>query len=216
MSHIHVILCSDVVLSFVTGYVRHIDGKTEYHFRTVAWHYLKTWFLIDIVSVFPVNYIPLIVDGAENANTAGRMRNIRLMRFLKLLKLLRLVRIKRILERYEALLGVLHSTASNWLEMFKLTVAIFFVGHILSCFWFLAGGDEMDDLDACNITAEEDCVKSYGWISNQGMSLGETSNVNGEAINRFDQYLHSLYWAMTTMTTVGVSSHAVCLCSLLV
>ena len=64
---------------------------------------------------------------------------------------------------------------------------IFFVGHILSCFWFLAGEDEYD--------SNGELLKE-GWITGQGMRLGDD-------VNRFDQYLHSMYWAMTTMTTVG-------------
>ena len=72
---------------------------------------------------------------------------------------------------------------------------IFFVGHILSCFWFLAGQDEYE--------GDGVTVHKAGWVSGQDMTLGTVSNEDGHEITRFDQYLHSLYWAITTMTTVG-------------
>jgi hypothetical protein len=56
-------------------------------------------------------------------------KTARLLRFTKLLKLMRLVRIRRILERYEQVLGVLHSTASNSFQVLKLTAAIFLGGR---------------------------------------------------------------------------------------
>eukprot|EP01047_Picozoa_sp_COSAG01_P023687 COSAG01_NODE_1441_length_10293_cov_4.232392_11_plen_156_part_00 len=34
--------------------------------------------------------------------------------------------------------------AGNWFEMSKLTLAIFWVGHMMCCFWFLFGEDEVE------------------------------------------------------------------------
>ena len=69
----------------------------------------------------------LMTAGKDEADSILRVnKTVRLLRFTKLLKLLRLVQIKRILERYEQVLGVLHSTAGNCFEIFKLTGAIFF------------------------------------------------------------------------------------------
>jgi CRP-like cAMP-binding protein len=144
-------------------------------------------------------------------------KTARLLRFTKLLKLMRLVRVRRILERYEQVLGVLHSTAGNSFQVFKLTAGIFLgghpqqicrrfrvcppacshgscvaaVGHILCCFWFLVGEDELHS--DCTPDGSESCVRTEGWISSKGM----------KDENTFDQYLMSLYWGMTTMTTVG-------------
>ena len=58
--------------------------------------------MVDLISVVPVNYIPLIANGgsAEAVEQGNKTRVLRMLRFAKLLKLLRLVRIKRIIDRY--------------------------------------------------------------------------------------------------------------------
>ena len=188
----------DVALSFFTGYARAPDGHTEWRRTLVIRHYLRGWFIIDLLSVLPVNYVVIAFDDSK-----GNVGAFRLLRFTKLLKLLRLMRVKRIVERYETLLGVLHSTGGNWFQMFKLTLAIFWVGHMMCCFWFLAGDDEVG-VDA----AGNEVIISAGWVSGQGLrapgsAKAQAYHADGSAITHFDQYLTSLYWGMTTMTTVG-------------
>ena len=56
----------DIILCFNTAYIRHSDGKTEWSRRQVTKHYLKTWFLVDLTASLPINYIPLIVEGAQH------------------------------------------------------------------------------------------------------------------------------------------------------
>ena len=169
---------ADVILSFFTGYVRKVDGHTEWKRELVVQHYLRGWFLIDLVSILPVNYIQLAVN-----DSGSDLNSIRMLRFLKLLKLLRLVRVGRILERYESALGVMHATAGNVVQIVKLCVMIFWVGHVLCCFWFMVGEDETN----------ADGSVTTGWIEGQGLTASDA----------YDQYLTSLYWGMTTMTTVG-------------
>lgn len=67
------------------------------------------------------------------------------------------------------------------------------MGHILCCFWFLAGEDELHS--NCTPDENESCIRTEGWITSKGL--------RDDHISTFDQYLMSLYWGMTTMTTVG-------------
>jgi len=89
-------------LVLAAGYTKYTHNKVEYDLKKVAWHYAKTWFVVDLISVVPVNYIPLIANGgsAEAVEQGNKTRGLRMLRFAKLLKLLRLVRIKRIIDRY--------------------------------------------------------------------------------------------------------------------
>jgi hypothetical protein len=89
-------------LVLAAGYTKYTHNKVEYDLKKVAWHYAKTWFVVDLISVVPVNYIPLIANGgsAEAVEQGNKTRGLRILRFAKLLKLLRLVRIKRIIDRY--------------------------------------------------------------------------------------------------------------------
>ena len=53
----------DIILCFNTAYIRHSDGELEWSRKRVTKHYLKTWFVVDLVASLPINYIPLIADG---------------------------------------------------------------------------------------------------------------------------------------------------------
>lgn len=61
----------DIVLCFNTAYIRHSDGKLEWGRKQVTKHYLKTWFVIDFVASLPINYIPLLTDGARGHTRAA-------------------------------------------------------------------------------------------------------------------------------------------------
>lgn len=63
-----------------------LDGKA------IAIRYLKGWFVIDMFSSLPLDYLFLLFDG--HSYTAGRA--IRILRLAKLLQLLRLLRISRL------------------------------------------------------------------------------------------------------------------------
>lgn len=106
------------------------------------------------------------------------LKTVKLLRFLRLIRLMRLAKVKRVMERYESLLGLI-----NTFEFVKLVVMVFFVGHILCCFWFLVGGNQVD----------ADGTLVSGWIAQNGLE-----NATSE-----EQYITSLYWSLTTMTTVG-------------
>merc|ERR1739848_309638 len=71
----------DIGLSFVTGI--HDDGKLYRDFRTVFFKYMKSWFLLDLVTVIP-KFVLLSSqqDGSLAQNTS----------IFKLLKMLRILR----------------------------------------------------------------------------------------------------------------------------
>lgn len=47
----------DMVLTFMTSYTNAVTGKVVDDHRLIAKSYLLSWFLIDLVSVFPVEPI---------------------------------------------------------------------------------------------------------------------------------------------------------------
>ncbi|TNN16998.1 Potassium/sodium hyperpolarization-activated cyclic nucleotide-gated channel 4, partial [Schistosoma japonicum] len=65
--------------------------------KEIARQYLKTWFLLDLLSSLPLDYIYLILHDNENFTQfvhAGRA--LRFLRFVKLLSLIRLLRLSRL------------------------------------------------------------------------------------------------------------------------
>lgn len=58
--------------------------------------YLRTWFLIDLVSSFPFDYVVSAATSSESGRLLGASRALRILRMAKLLSLLRLLRISRL------------------------------------------------------------------------------------------------------------------------
>ena len=58
--------------------------------------YVKTWFLIDLVSSFPFDYVVSSATSLESGRLLSASRALRVLRMAKLLSLLRLLRISRL------------------------------------------------------------------------------------------------------------------------
>ena len=76
-----------------------LDGKI------IAMRYLKGWFVIDMCSSLPIDYVFMSFEGYSY--TAGRA--IRILRLAKLLQLLRLLRISRLVRYVRIWQEVSHS-----------------------------------------------------------------------------------------------------------
>jgi hypothetical protein len=74
--------------------------------------------------------------------------------------------------------------------MMKIGVAVvimFYVCHIIACFWYWVGADEI----------LPDGQVLQGWIRSQDSIWG------GESASQTARYIAAYYWAITTISTVG-------------
>lgn len=78
----------DIILTFFTPYWDHEELKTS--LKAIAKNYLKFWFFLDLIAVFPFEY--LIAQG----------RFVALMRMSRLPKLYRLVKISKLIRTFRA------------------------------------------------------------------------------------------------------------------
>jgi voltage-gated potassium channel len=138
----------DIYLQFTTPIVR--GARTITDRRQIARHYMKGWFIIDLLATIPFD---LLIPGGAPFST-------RLVRTLRLLRLTRVLRVMR-----------LYAVMRRWLHSFSVNPAV--VRMLFFMFWVLMGTHWI----AC------------GWL---GMRDG------GD-----ESYMLSLYWAITTLTTVG-------------
>jgi hypothetical protein len=75
--------------------------------RLIAMHYIKTWFVIDLLSSLPVDYLFLFIDTGDHtgsytiARTGRAIKVLRLVKLLSLLRLLRLSRLVRYIHQWE-------------------------------------------------------------------------------------------------------------------
>lgn len=154
----------------------------------ICLHYLKTsykpgcarrWFIVDFVSCLPVQYISLFM-GESPPDGAGSAKLLKGLRLFRLAKLLRLGKLRDIFHRYEETMSSLAQAA----KFFFYVVVILYACHLIGCLWFMIGSMS---------ARPDDPDWPSNWITNRGI---DQANIEV-------QYLSSVYWAMTVLTTVG-------------
>ena len=76
----------DIILSFFAAYVDNEDIVVKNR-KTIVINYLKTWFIIDLVSVLPVSYLMPANNPSQNINQLSRIARIpKIYRLVKLTK----------------------------------------------------------------------------------------------------------------------------------
>ena len=146
--------------------------------------------MIDLVASFPSQYI----DCFQNVETPG----------LKIMKLMRLLKLGR-LHRIHHLVDTLHKYFPDSIYLTtsaELSIYFFLLAHWSACAFFGVSYGVADP------TAEEGSYKKYlfdnGWVAAKLFEDG--SNTPIEFTNA---WLTSLYWSVTTMSTIGKMSDRV-------
>jgi hypothetical protein len=106
------------------------------------------------------------------------LRLLKIVRFLRFLRLLRVLKLKKILYKFEEI--IMSDMLNAVLGFLKVITIILFIAHWIACIFFAIGNSQLGSEPIC-------------WLT--------MANVQDSPI--FDQYIISLYWAFTTMTTVG-------------
>ncbi|KAK9824343.1 hypothetical protein WJX72_009567 [[Myrmecia] bisecta] len=109
----------DVCLTFRTAYVN-IHGHLVLDGKDVATHYLKTWFLMDLMASLPFELLAPLFSESDG--------HLKLLAFLKTPRLLRLGRLMRIFERMRN---------ANVIRILRLTIMMCLFGHWAACGWQL-------------------------------------------------------------------------------
>ena len=119
----------------------------------------------------------------------GERRVLPLCRRIRL-RLLRILKVFRFLDKYKA---------SNIWKIFRLFAGFGMFAHWIGCFWWYVGINWKDEPPLCDPDAGDTC----SWI--QGQSLESCADPDAADCNktRMFQYVRSLYWALTTITSVG-------------
>ena len=136
------------------------------------------WFWIDAPSSLPVELITIFAPpGAEENKELSFLRFLRMFRLLRLLRLLKVdVYVAKVEDNFEVNLISL--------RILGMVFRLMFIVHILGCFWFYIA------VQSVEAGADISWAISY----NDGAAIEGTVDV---------QYLYSVYWALTTLTTVG-------------
>ena len=175
---IDIVLAIDVVLNFFTAYTDSEENLIKNHKKIII-RYLKSWFIIDFISILPLNYFT-----KNNIKYNKLTRISRLPKLYRLLKLTKLLRMTRMSSK-----GNVNKITKFFFEKLKINAnierLIFFIltflllNHLCACFWFFMA--KIQDLNPDS------------WV----VRLGYADSSN------FELYIISFYWTLTTVTTVG-------------
>uniref|UniRef100_A0A3B1JMT6 Potassium voltage-gated channel, subfamily H (eag-related), member 5a n=1 Tax=Astyanax mexicanus TaxID=7994 RepID=A0A3B1JMT6_ASTMX len=189
-SVVDVIFLVDIVLNFHTTFVGP-GGEVISDPKLIRMNYLKTWFVIDLLSCLPYD----IINAFENVDEGLSS----LFSSLKVVRLLRLGRVARKLDHY----------LEYGAAVLVLLVCVFgLVAHWLACIWYSIGDYEVID----EVT---NTIKTDSWLYQLAVSIGTPYRYNASGSGQWEGgpskdtlYISSLYFTMTSLTTIGFGNIA--------
>jgi len=173
----------DLVLQFFIMYPQ----RTNYGYtlvqnpKKIAIHYLKTWFVIDFISVLPFDLVGLLSESDE----MKKMKALKVFRLLRLLKLLRVLKASRLFRRFEIRMTITYGTFA----LIKFFCILLLITHWLANLWALT----------LMLVEEEDGVPR--WIDDFDERDRDLAVSTRESPMKL--YMTCLYFTSYTITSVG-------------
>jgi len=173
----------DMFLQFFLGY--HV--QTEYGSRlesrhsTIVCNYLRTWFLIDFVSVLPFDVLVMMMPSDD----LSLIKGVKILRLIRLIKLVRIAKFPKLFKR----LGIsMHVTnLYQVLDLNKFILCLLLISHWLACLWAMTLALVDDD--------------SARWVDTfEDSEMGVAEKTKDSV---WKLYFASLYFTAYTMTSVG-------------
>ncbi|XP_053718415.1 potassium voltage-gated channel subfamily H member 8 [Synchiropus splendidus] len=176
---VEILFIIDIVFNFRTSYVSK-SGQVIFDARQICFHYLTTWFIIDLVAALPFDLL-----------YAFKVSVVSVVHLLKTVRLLRLLRLLQKMDRYSQ-----HSTVVLTLLMSMFAL----LAHWMACIWYIIGKMEME-ANSYNW--------DIGWLHELGKRLESPyytiGSLNGTSSGPSIRsvYVASLYFTLSSLTSVG-------------
>ena len=115
--------------------------------------------------------------SGSGEDDGGWTKALRMLRMVRLLRMLRLLKMQQYIDELEDRFGV----NMQILNIVKMVFMLIYLMHLLGCFWFFVATNSGEPVT---------------WLTEYdgGSAVDAPTDV---------QYLYSVYWALTTLTTVG-------------
>uniref|UniRef100_A0A668AMA2 Voltage-gated delayed rectifier potassium channel KCNH4 n=1 Tax=Myripristis murdjan TaxID=586833 RepID=A0A668AMA2_9TELE len=149
------------------------SGQVVYDARSICVHYVTTWLFVDLIAALPFDLL-----YAFNVSVYFGVH------LLKTVRLLRLLRLLQKLERYSQYSAVVLTLL---MSMFAL------LAHWMACVWYFIGRREIESPGSWDI----------GWLHELAKRLGGGLGVLGGGPSMRSSYVTSLYFALSSLTSVG-------------
>ena len=170
----------DMILCFVSAYYTDEFELIEDR-KTIAMNYLTSWFFIDFLAIFPFERI-LGEGGQTDLNSSNEMVRLaklgRLYKVLRLIKLVRLLKLGKSQNNFFAQVKAILQISAAFERIVMFIIIFLMICHIVACLWIIIAGFEEGDPNS--------------WLTEEYQKMSEA-----------EQYLTSIYFTITTITTVG-------------
>ncbi|CCI10431.1 unnamed protein product [Albugo candida] len=151
-------------------------------------------YALDIVSCLPISLITDLVCGITDRKLSSAQSFIY---WFRLLRLLRLWHLPQIIQ------DVLQNVHSSSQLLFKSFLGVIFYCHFFGCFWYNVGHNSLDvnAIDPITLSRGECLIRAQ---TNGTCSWTLMDRLEGDHKNSLEhQYLRSLYFTISTLTTVA-------------
>ena len=178
---IDICLLFDIVLCFRTAYIDTFDRLRIIHEpMLIAKRYVRQWFIIDLLSSFPLTYI-LIASSSNDHRTAVALQYLRLLRVLKLLRIIKLFKVFHVIQQITHSLYHLNRGQRTLLKLVKIICSMLIIAHWFACIWYAIG--------------------NYGYKNGQASWIDIIVDNGDEDKGNFTKYSYAFYWAIVTLGT---------------
>ena len=125
----------DLLVNFISAYEIN-QHEVEVRWGKIICYYGTSWFILDAIACVPTQ---LFEQFTSDGSYKSLVRLARLPRLYRLLRILRLLKMLRIVKHNKTFTKAVESLKMNTgiSRMIQVTVTVFFMVHLVSCFWFL-------------------------------------------------------------------------------
>jgi CRP-like cAMP-binding protein len=178
---INILFACDILITLNTAIEE--KGVLETRRLRIFLRYLKSWLVLDIVACIPFSSFD-VGNSAEYSGSGQMSSLLRLLRLPRLYRVLRLTRVFKMLnnqhswhclDRFQERVGIRHSA----MRMIFFMITVLLAVHIMACIWFFLS------------LLEGHSPQTWA------------GKLNLQSASTLDQYMASLYWTVTTLSTVG-------------
>jgi hypothetical protein len=155
----------------------------------IARDYLRSWAAIDLASSLPLSHlIPILGQGSKGLNAVKLTRLVKMMKFSRMLKIFKLVKLLNTCNEWD------DDPSQQFYADVKHFVALVFgvvlMAHFAACALMFIAGNGSQGWSARTWVAD---------YFNEGRAL----EAGAELPTPVRLYVVAIYWAFTTLTTVG-------------